>query len=64
MSQATDKQIAYIKKLLGLLNSHRDYNYATMTKAQASQIIDELKPEVEDAWSGEVFGGDDDEYYG
>lgn len=48
MSKATPKQIAFIKKLSGELGNDREYNFTTMTKSQASQIIEELLGQKED----------------
>ena len=42
MSNATDKQINFIESLSAKLGNDRQYNYNTMTKEMASDIIEEL----------------------
>lgn len=56
MSNATDKQIAFIEKLSDELGNDRSYNFATMTIQQASDIIAELLEQKDEADMAEAGG--------
>ena len=55
---ATEKQIAFIEKLSDELGNDRTYNFATMSVQQASDIIEELIDQKQEADFAHDYMGD------
>lgn len=59
MSKATPKQVDFIEKLSNELGNDRQYNFATMSVEQASDIIEELIDQKQEQDFGQDYMGVD-----